>query len=290
MLRKLKEKIKDLVILSAQGYQKVVMFQDNARATLKVMRDEEEEDDIDTSLYIIVKKIKAEIRDIEHEKDRYQRRISKSIASESVSETLQMLLQKLSPSLDADSLTSILIGNMVTSVLRSRATPLQIALGVLIHKKKVIQHLYDYKVTCSYDELRRYKKSSAVARYTKLREEERTPVTVSGLVQHIADNFDAEMSSPNGKISTHSLAMIECFTETDVTIESESFPRISKAEMLSPVHFDEQEDEMIHFTGERKPLPPAIPPSNLPQEFCEKQRVSNERAGDMDFDFLKVSE
>ena len=105
-----------------------------------------------------------------------------SIAAESVSGTIQLLLQKLSPSLE--SLTSLLIGNIVTSVLRNHATPLQIALGVLINQKKIIKHMFNYKVTCS--ELRRYKKSSAVARYTKLRREERVPVTVSGLIQHIA--------------------------------------------------------------------------------------------------------
>ena len=68
------------------------------------------------------------------------------------------------PFTQADSLTSLFIGNMVTSVLGHHATPLQIALGVLMHRKKIIQHMYDYNVTCCYDELRRYKKSSAVAR------------------------------------------------------------------------------------------------------------------------------
>ena len=68
------------------------------------------------------------------------------------------------PSLNADSWTSLLIGNMVTSVLGHHITHLQIVLGVLMHRKKIIRHMYDYNVTCSYDELRRYKKSSAVAR------------------------------------------------------------------------------------------------------------------------------
>ena len=98
---------------------------------------------------------------------------------------------------------------MVTSVLGLQATALQIALGVLMHRKKIIQPMHDYNVTCSYDELRMYKKSFAVARYTKLKTEERAPVTVNGLVQIIADNFYADMSSPNGNISAHSLAMIE---------------------------------------------------------------------------------
>lgn len=289
LLRMLSQNVDDLVILSALGYRKVVMFRDNARATLKVTKDEEEEDDIDAALDVIVKVIKADILDLEYEKHSYPRRISKSIAAESVSDTLQLLLQKLSPSLGADSLTSLLIGNMVTSVLRSHATPLQIALGVLIHRKKLITHMFDYRVTCSYDESRRYKKSSAVARYTKLRREERVPVTVAGLTQHIADNFDADMSSPNGKVSTHALAMIECFPETEDTCETESFPRISKEEMNKPVHFDEHEDELIPFNGEGNPLPPAFPTSDLPDEFYRKQKVSYERAGDMDFEFLKVS-
>ena len=53
---------------------------------------------------------------------------------------------------------------MVTSVMAHHATPLQTALGVLMHRKNIIQHMYDYDVTCSYDELRRYKNSSAIAR------------------------------------------------------------------------------------------------------------------------------
>ena len=79
------------------------------------------------------------------------RGISKSVAAESVSGTLQLLLRKLSPSLNADYLISLLIGNMVTSVLGHHATPLQIALGVLMYRKK-IQHMYDFNVTFSYDE------------------------------------------------------------------------------------------------------------------------------------------
>ena len=169
LLKMLSRDVDDIVILSAPGYGKVVMFCDNARATLKVTKDDADEDDIDDTLHMIARVIKAEVCETEYEKNMYTRKISKSVAAESVSGTLQLLLHKLSPSLNADSLTSLLIGNMVTSVLGRHATPLQIALGVLMHRKKIIQHMYDYNVTCSYDELRRYKKYSAVARYTKLK-------------------------------------------------------------------------------------------------------------------------
>ena len=93
-----------------------------------------------------------------------------------------------------------------------------------------------------------------MARYTKLRREERVRVTVSGLIQHIADNFDADMSSPNGKVSTYTLAMIECFPESDNTDEPQSFHRISKDEMKKPIHYDDHEDELIPFRGEGNPL------------------------------------
>ena len=75
------------------------------------------------------------------------------------------------------------------------------------------------------------------------------------------------MSSPNGKVSTHSLAMIECFPESDNTNDPQSFHRISKDEMKKPVHYGEHEDELIPFRGEGNPQPPPLPPSELPDEF-----------------------
>ena len=122
------------------------MFPDNARAALMVKRDDAEEDDIDDAFDIIARIIKAEVCETEYDKNIYTREISKSVAAESVSGTLQLLLHKLSSSLNADSLTSLLI-----VVLGHHTTPLQIALGVLMQRKKIIQRMYDYNVTCSYD-------------------------------------------------------------------------------------------------------------------------------------------
>lgn len=158
--------------------------------------------------------------------------MSKSIASGYVSVTLQTLLQKLSLSFDAESLPSLLMGNMVTSVMCNYATPLRIALFILIHRKKIIKHLFDYKATCSYDELMRFKKSFAIARGNILREEEKSPVTVDGLSQHIVDNFEdlMEMYRP----------MIECFPETHRTTKSEFVIHITKEEISQPIRFDEE--------------------------------------------------
>ena len=45
--------VDNIVILSSPGYNKVVMFRDNARAALMVKRDDAEEDDIDDALDMI---------------------------------------------------------------------------------------------------------------------------------------------------------------------------------------------------------------------------------------------
>ena len=79
-LRLLSLNADDLVILSAFGYCKVVMVHDNARATPRVTKDEDEEDNIDAALNVIVKATKAEIVAIEYEKNTYTRNISMSIA------------------------------------------------------------------------------------------------------------------------------------------------------------------------------------------------------------------
>ena len=55
-------------------------------------------------------------------------------------------------------------------------------------------------MSCSYDELKRFKKSSAKANYTLMCNRSTQPKKVDGLVQIIIDNFDASLSSPNGLV------------------------------------------------------------------------------------------
>ena len=132
LMKMLSLAVDDIVIFSAPGYLKVVRFHDNARATLMVKRDYAEENDLDDALDMIAREIKAEVCETEYENNMYKREISESAAAESISRTLQLLLHKLSPALNAYSLTSLLKGNIVTSVLDHHTNPLKIALGVLM--------------------------------------------------------------------------------------------------------------------------------------------------------------
>ena len=71
----------------------------------------------------------------------------------------------------------LVIGNTITSAIKKHhPTPLQIALEVYFNKKYTVKHMYDYLVCCSYDELLRFMKSSAVAKYLHISNDRRQPV------------------------------------------------------------------------------------------------------------------
>lgn len=60
----------------------------------------------------------------------------------------------------------------------------------------VVDQLYDYRVTCSYDEVVRFKKSAAHASYTDTSVHGIFDFS-AGFIRIIADIFDADNYSPN---------------------------------------------------------------------------------------------
>ena len=69
-------------------------------------------------------------------------------------------------------------------------------------------------VTCSYDEVLCFKSSAAHAA-AKNREKIGISSTGGGLIQAVADNFDANISSANGLKSTHALAILLTQPQSD---------------------------------------------------------------------------
>ena len=61
-----------------------------------------------------------------------------------------------------------------------------------------------------------------------------------GLIQVVADNFDANISSQNGLISTHSLAMLLAFKEdaSELHTDDTTIRRLTREEMKLPVAED----------------------------------------------------
>ena len=161
LLNDILNSVNDLVILTAQGYAQIVLFRDNAVATLKMTKYE---NDLEIALRKVAKAVSKESCEFQYSRHAYKRRLSKSIAREAVSETILKLLSKISPKLNEDSLTSLLIGNIITCNVKKHPIPLQIALGLLIKThNQILNHLFDNSITCNYDEVRRFRKSAAIA-------------------------------------------------------------------------------------------------------------------------------
>ena len=86
-------------------------------------------------------------------------------------------------------------------------------------------------MTRSFDEILRFKKSAALEA-TKVLKLSGIHEGRFGLIQTVADNFDADISSQNGKVTTHSLAMLITQPKTAVNDDQstcrESITRIQK--------------------------------------------------------------
>ena len=151
-------------------------------------------------------KIRKEIEEIPSNRKHYQTRVNLKNIMENVSPTLLTLLCEISNSFKS-SLMAGMIGNMITSTVNQLAQPIQVGIGVLLQRKSLIDTLYRFGVCSSYDEVLRFKTSAAVAA-SKNATIMGISSSESGLVQVIADNFDANISSQNGLVSTHGLAVI----------------------------------------------------------------------------------
>ena len=150
------------------------------------------------------------------------------------------------------SLPDLLIGNIVTYVVKNLATPLQIALAVfLMDSKEQVKAFSDFGVTCSYDELQRFKKSVAFTANANmylsgLKSE------VDGMIQGVGDNFDQQICSQNGKLQTHSIAL-PMTQKCNQNVTEKLIPRLAKSDNVQQILYD---SEICHYVGPKKPIPP----------------------------------
>ena len=191
---------------------------------------------------------------------------------------MKCLLSSISDKLDL-TLPSILIGNIITSIINNQPTSLQVALGVLVREKKLLEQFSDYGVTCTYKEVLRFKSSAAVAEYSL----QGLNDSSNGLVQVVADNFDANSSSQNGLKSTHALAML--LTQPQPHIDESSrqddkVRRLKQHEMKGEITSDLQ---IQSYIGPKKPNMPIhnVNHSVTPLKILAQQSVQLRRANNL---------
>ncbi len=156
-----------LLALSSPGIATILAFQRGAAKALHIVPDQEDwshQEDDDTAITIgkLKKKICQEIDCINLDRDHYKSHLDYDTALECTSNTVINVLSSLSPKLD-NTLPAVLIANIITSVLANHPTDLQISLAVLLREsKELVKTINSFGVTCTYDELLRFKKSVAV--------------------------------------------------------------------------------------------------------------------------------
>ena len=149
----------------------------------------EEDDTIEIEK--VAMKIKSELKDIPTIKENYPV-LDPDELTELCLPTLNTLLSIVSPKFNGNGKAIALISSMITTIATSKVSMLQVALGLLVQDKKHIEHLYEYGVTSSYDEVRRFKISAA---HSAIQENEQYFDSEEGLIQGVSDNFDAHLST-----------------------------------------------------------------------------------------------
>ena len=184
-------------LLSSPGIASNVVFKSRMHHRFCVYMEVESDDEV--SINNVASAITTD-------KEAYNGKVGIHSSKSEVSPALSKLLSLLSPEdLYEDSLLAIHIGNMITSRTANRYTDLLLSLVVMVRKKQIVQHLYDYGVVCSYNEL--------------VGVEQLLPRQVKGvqgvlghhstcLIHAVAENFDCDISSMNGLKQTHSLALM----------------------------------------------------------------------------------
>jgi hypothetical protein len=148
-----------------------------------------------------------------------------------------------------------------------------------------MKRFHAFGVTCSYDEVLHFKKSAACSALTEM--EFLGIVNADhGLMQVVVDNFDTDIYSQNGKVTTHSLAMLVTQPEEEeVTNTQKSLKRISKCAMSAPIDYE------VHTCRYNGPKNPEMPKEDslksvLPLKILCAKSGSCKRADDIDATFL----
>ena len=156
----------DVISLSSPGIATALVFKATAGKMFQMILDDA--DDMYDMIEKVSKKIETEISNIEIDRKIYYNHVDRDVCLHFQSNTLNDLLSKINVKLDK-SLPSLLIGNIVTSIIKNVATPLQITLAVHLRDSKMqVRAFHDFGVTCSYDELLRFKKSVAFNANSKM--------------------------------------------------------------------------------------------------------------------------
>ena len=125
---KVKERFSDnVIVLTSPGYASIIAFNRCVSSVLKIVKDENEDDELEHSKIKVSRCIKRECKQMKSKRTHYDLHINKDKMDDAVSQTLSSMLSLVSPKLNK-TLSAAMIGNIVTSEVTNEAIDLQIPL------------------------------------------------------------------------------------------------------------------------------------------------------------------
>ena len=153
-----------------------------------------------------------------------------------------------------------------------------------VRKKKTIKTLSLFGGVCYYDELTRFRASSAAHTNHKISKGVLRHHS-TGLVQGVADNFDCNISSVNGLKQTHSLALMMIQSGEGDGQSEDEIPRLKQEEFKD---IDLRDVAVVEYKGPKKPNMPAHSSLQKVQSLkvLAMAAVASNIASNVDFEFF----
>ena len=149
----------ELLVLSSHGVASILVFRTSALAQIRIVDDVD--DCFGPSIFCLASAKRNDFPVQDHKAN--NTRLSREEIVNDCRPILMALLAAINPRLDY-TLPAAMIGQIVTSIVRNAFTSLQLGLNVLLNcQKKIVEDLHAFRVTTSYQELRRLRCSAASA-------------------------------------------------------------------------------------------------------------------------------
>ncbi len=138
-----------LYVFKADGLSSIIMHREKASKMLNVVKQKSEVEDIE--LRNITNKIGEETQQVPKLKNSCPV-LNNDLMDEISLPTLEAILGLIGPNLESRKLKPFINSMMASSVTLNFTMP-QVVLDLLVQDKRLVQHLYEYRVTASYDEI-----------------------------------------------------------------------------------------------------------------------------------------
>ena len=123
-----------LTSMSHPGYRSIIFHRSNSKVMIKLIKDDDQGEDVEEALALVAKHIRKETKQMKVDTEYYKTDVKLEDAEEFCSRTFQDLLLKLGISDQCP--PSLLMANMLSSLLIKKTTPLQLSFSNFFRSKK----------------------------------------------------------------------------------------------------------------------------------------------------------